>query len=120
MVCVYYMDFDRVWPKDSYPQSNIDKLLDNSVGYKLLSFIDTYFGYNQIPMFGPGQIMMSLMTKKANYQYNVMPFRVKNVGATYQMMLNKIFQGEIWDTLEVYNDDMIVKSIQEELHAQHL
>ncbi|KEH15926.1 hypothetical protein MTR_0433s0050 [Medicago truncatula] len=37
-------------PKDAYPLPNIDKLVDNSSGFKLLSFMDAYFGYNQIPM----------------------------------------------------------------------
>ncbi|MCI96041.1 hypothetical protein A2U01_0117340 [Trifolium medium] len=49
-----------------------------------------------------------------------MPFGLKNAGATYQRMMNKVFQGEIGDMLEVYIDDMIVKSHEETDHAAHL
>lgn len=57
------------------------------------------------------------MTEHANYLYNIMPFGLKNAGDTYQRMMIKIFQEEIWETLEVFVDDMIVKSVQKELHA---
>ena len=50
------------------------------------------------------------MNKSSNYYYNVMPFGMKNIDATYQWMINKVFRGEIGDMLEVYMDDMIVKS----------
>ena len=54
---------------------------------------------------------IAFMTESGNYYYNVMPFGLKNVGATYQRMMNKVFCNEIDDVLEVYMDDMIVKSI---------
>jgi hypothetical protein len=48
-MCVDFTDLNRACPKDTYPLPNIDKLVDNSSGYKLLSFMDAYYGYNQIP-----------------------------------------------------------------------
>ncbi|MCI62359.1 hypothetical protein A2U01_0083616, partial [Trifolium medium] len=60
------------------------------------------------------------MTESGNYYYNVMPFGLKNAGATYQRMMNKVFRGEIGDMLEVYIDDMIVKSREEIDHTSHL
>ena len=62
----------------------------------------------------------AFMTSSGNYYYNVMPFGLKNVGATYQWMMNKVFQSEIEDMLEVYMDDMIVKSLEETDHTLHL
>ncbi|MCI04828.1 hypothetical protein A2U01_0025876 [Trifolium medium] len=62
----------------------------------------------------------AFMTESGNYYYNVMPFGLKNAGATYQRMMNKVFRGEIGDMLEVYMDDMIVKSHEETNHAAHL
>src|SRR3954465_9347462 len=56
----------------------------------------------------------TFMTESGNYYYNVMPFGLKNVGATYQRMMNKVFQAE------VYMEDMIVKSQEEIDHAVHL
>lgn len=45
-MCVDYTSFNRMYPKDSYLLPSINKLVDNSTGYKLLSFIDTYLSYN--------------------------------------------------------------------------
>ena len=60
------------------------------------------------------------MTELGNYYYNIMPFGLKKVGATYQLMMNKVFCNEISDMLEVSMDDMIVKSTEEINHALHL
>ncbi|GAU14157.1 hypothetical protein TSUD_169830 [Trifolium subterraneum] len=62
----------------------------------------------------------AFMTETGNYYYNVMPFGLKNAGATYQRMMNKVFHNEIGDMLEVYMDDMIVKSEEEIDHTDHL
>ncbi|GAU32257.1 hypothetical protein TSUD_53840 [Trifolium subterraneum] len=92
-------------PKDAYPLPNIDKLVDNSSGFKLLSFMDAYSGYNQIKMAEIDKKNTSFMTE---------------TGATYQRMMNKVFHNEIGDMLEVYMDDMIVKSEDEIDHTVHL
>ncbi|MCH84825.1 hypothetical protein A2U01_0005662 [Trifolium medium] len=90
-MCVDYTDLNKACPKDSYPLPNIDKLVDNSAGYKLLSFMDVYSGYNQIPMYHGDKDKTAFMTEGANYRYNVMPFGLKNARATYQRMMNNIF-----------------------------
>ena len=116
-MCIDYTDINRACPKDVYPLPNIDKLVDNSVGFKLLSFMDTYSGYNQIPMAKMDKKYTAFMTESGNYYYNVMPFGLKNAGATYQRMMNKVFCNEIGDMLEVYMEEMIVKSTEELDHA---
>lgn len=60
------------------------------------------------------------MTESGNYYYNVMPLGMKNGGETYQQMMNKVFHSRIIDSLEVYMDDMIVKSREETDHTSHL
>ncbi|GAU27977.1 hypothetical protein TSUD_373720 [Trifolium subterraneum] len=119
-MCVDYTDLNRACPKDVYPLSNIDKLVDNSSGFKLLSFMDAYSGYNQIKMAEIDKKKTAFMTETGNYYYNVMPFGLKNAGATYQRMMNKVFHNEIGDMLEIYMDDMIVKSEEEIDHTVHL
>ncbi|CAJ2663183.1 unnamed protein product [Trifolium pratense] len=119
-MCVDYTDLNRACPKDSYPLPCIDKLVDNSSGFKLLSFMDAYSGYNQIPMAVADRGKTAFMTESGNYYYNVMPFGLKNAGATYQRMMNKVFRAEIGDMLEVYMDDMIIKSHEEIDHTAHL
>jgi len=120
-MCVDYTNLNRACPKDAYPLPNIDKLVDNSYGYKLLSFMEAYSGYNQIPMAEEDKNKTTFMTESGNYYYNVMPFGLRNAGATYQRMMNKVYdKALLGDILEVYMDDMIVKSQQEVDHAAHL
>jgi len=61
-MCVYYIGLNRACPKDAYPLPNIDKLVDNSSGYKLLSFMDAYSGYNQIHMAKDNEEKTAFMT----------------------------------------------------------
>ncbi|KAL1208037.1 hypothetical protein V5N11_008184 [Cardamine amara subsp. amara] len=62
----------------------------------------------------------SFITDKRIYCYIVMPFGLKNNGATYQHLLNKMFDKQLGKTMEVYIDDMLVKSLKESKHISHL
>ena len=119
-MCVDYTDLNRACPKDTFPLPNIDMLVDNSADYKILSFMDAYSGYNQIPMAMSDKHCTTFMTSSRNYYYNVMPFGLKNAGATYQRMMNRVFCDEIGDMLEVYMDDKIIKSRANNDHVAHL
>lgn len=58
----------------------------------------------------------AFMTENANYYYKVIPFGLKNGGATYQRMMDRIFKTQARRNIEVYVDDMVVKSDRDELH----
>nr|KYP55951.1 Transposon Ty3-G Gag-Pol polyprotein [Cajanus cajan] len=90
-MCVDYTDLNKACPKDSYPLPNIDRLVDGASGHALLSFLDAYSGYNQIMMYPPDEVHTSFITDHANYCYRVMPFGLKNAGATYQRLMDKVF-----------------------------
>ena len=60
------------------------------------------------------------MTGQGTYCYQVMPFGLKNAEATYQGLVNKMFQKQIGTSMEVYIDDMLVKSVKAKLHANYL
>ena len=62
----------------------------------------------------------SFVTGQGTYYYRVMPFGLKNVGATYQRLINMMFQKQIGASMEVYIDDMLVKSVKAELHITHI
>ena len=62
----------------------------------------------------------SFITGQGTYRYRVMPFGLKNAGATYQRLVNRMFQMQIGTTMEVYIDDMLVKSTTAELHIAHM
>ena len=48
-----FTDLNKAYPKDSFPLPRINKLVDTTSGHALVSFMDTYSGYNQIPMHVP-------------------------------------------------------------------
>jgi len=77
-MCIDYTYLNKVCPKDTYPLSSIDCLVDNTSRYKLLTFLDAYSGYNQIRMHPPDKDKMTFMTNGANLFYKVMPFGLKN------------------------------------------
>ncbi|KAI5317940.1 hypothetical protein L3X38_037647 [Prunus dulcis] len=83
-------------------------MVDATAGYELLSFLDAYSGYNQIPMAIENQEKTAFVTERGLYCYTVMPFGLKNVGSTYQRLVNKMFKSQIGKTMEVYIDDMVV------------
>ena len=85
--------------------------MDASVGHKVLSFMDAFCGYNQISMDPSNQEKTTFITDKGLFCYEVMPFNLKNASATYQRLVNKVFVDKISRTMEVYVDDMMVKSL---------
>ncbi|GMH19403.1 hypothetical protein Nepgr_021244 [Nepenthes gracilis] len=71
--------------------------------------MDAYSGYNQIRMSPEDEEHTSFMTDQGTYCYRVMPFGLKNAGATYQQLVNRMFEKQIGRNMEVYVDDMLVK-----------
>ena len=80
------------------------------VGHELLSFMDVYSEYNQIPMYEPDEEHTSFITDRGLYYYNEMSLGLENVGETYQRLVNRMFKDLIGKSVEVYVDDMLVKS----------
>ena len=119
-VCVDYTDLNEACPKDNFPLPRIDQIVDASAGHGMLSFSDAFSGYHQIPMHPLDVEKTSFITPHGLYCYNVMPFRLKNVRATYQRLVTKMFRPLLGSTMEVYIDDMLVKSKQRSNHATHL
>uniref|UniRef100_A0A2N9IBS0 Integrase catalytic domain-containing protein n=1 Tax=Fagus sylvatica TaxID=28930 RepID=A0A2N9IBS0_FAGSY len=85
-----------------------------------VDFTDLNKGYHQIPMTPLDQEKMAFITPRGAYCYKVMPFRLKNARATYQRMMTTMFRRQIGKTVEVYIDDMLVKSVRKEDHLAHL
>ena len=119
-ICIDYKDLNKACPKDCFPLPRIEQLVDATAGHELLSFMDAYSGYNQIRMHEPDQIKTTFVTDRGLYCYKVMPFGLKNAGATYQRLVNRIFADQIGKTMEVYVDDMLVKSLLATNHVRDL
>ncbi|KAG8493371.1 hypothetical protein CXB51_010931 [Gossypium anomalum] len=117
---VDYRDLNKVSPKDNFPLPHIDTLVDNTAGYSLFSFMDGFSGYNQIKMHPEDMSKTTFVTLWGTFCYKVMPFGLKNAGATYQRAMVTLFYDMMHKEIEVYVDDMIAKSRTEEEHVQVL
>ena len=119
-LCIDFTDVNRACSKDSFPLPRIDLIVDATSDHELLSFMDAFSGYNQISMDPDDQEKTSFVTGQGTYCYRVMPFGLKNAGATYPRLVNRMFQKQIGTSMEVYIDNMLLKSTTAELHIDHL
>ncbi|CAL8116171.1 unnamed protein product [Prunus armeniaca] len=121
-VCVDYKNLNETTPKNEYPMPMADMLIDGAAHNKILLFMDGNAGYNQIMVVGADihKTAFRCPWVVGAYEYIVMPFGLKNAGATYQKAMNVIFHDMIGHTLEVYIDDVVIKSQEQEMHIEDL
>jgi len=117
---VDFTDLNKACPKDSHPIPKIDKLVDATARHAPLSFMDAFSRYHQMPLYPEDQEKIVFIINRGLHCYKVMPFRSKNTEATYQWLVNKLFEPLISQTMEVYVDDMAVKSILDIEHGMDL
>ena len=114
-----YVDFknlNKVCPKDEFPLPNMDLLMDSVVGNAMFSFMDGFSGYNQIRMARKDAEKTTFRTPMGNLYYIVMPFGLKNAGATYQQAMTAIFHDMMHQEFKDYVDDIVVKSKRKREH----
>ena len=119
----YYVDFrnlNKACPNDEFPLPNMDLLIDSVVRNVMFPFMDGFSGYNQIKMAPKDVEKTTFRTPMGNFYYAVMPFGLKNVGATYQRAMTAIFHDMMHQELEDYVDDIVVKSRRREEHFRVL
>ncbi|CAL8135842.1 unnamed protein product [Prunus armeniaca] len=121
-VCTDYRNLNLTTPKDEYPMPVSDLLVDGAAKRELFSFMDGHAGYNQIFIVEEDVQRTAFRCPSAigTYEWVVMPFGLKNSGATYQRAMNLIFHDLIGRTVEVYIDDIVVKSPSKADHVGHL
>ena len=119
-MCINFTNLNKACPKDSFPLSRINQLVDSTVAHKLLSFMDAFSRYNQILMDKEHQEKTLFVTSQRLYCYKVMPFGLKNAGATYQRLLNRMFSHQIGRNVDVFVDNMLEKSKDEANHLDDL
>lgn len=114
-----FTSLNATCPKYPYPLPNIDRVINGSSYYKNLSFMDPYFSYNQIKMEHLDAPKMKFMSNNFNYYYNVMPFILENTNS-YQRIMNALFSNQIGYNINVYIDDMTVKTPKKGSHYKDL
>ena len=119
-MCVDFTNLNKACLKDSFPLQRIDQMVNSTAKHKLLTFMDAFSGYNQIKLAKEDQEKTTFITSQGLYCYKVMPFGLKNVGATYQRLVNKMFSKQIGRNMEVYVDNMLIKSKEKSTHPDNL
>ena len=119
-VCVDLKFFNNACPKDDFPLPIIELMVNATTGHEALSFIDGSLGYNQIQMVPKDEELTAFRTPKGIYYYKVMPFGLKNAGATYQHAMKKFFDDMLHKNVKCYVDDLVVKSRKREDHLRDL
>ena len=109
-MCIDFTDLNKHCLKDHFPLPRIDQIVDSTAGCALLSFLDAYSGYNQIKLKVEDQELTAFITPAGVYCYNVMTFGLKNAGATYQRCMQACLDEQIGKNIEVYINDIIVKT----------
>jgi hypothetical protein len=111
-VCIDFCNLNKATPKDEYPMPITNMLINNASGHRVISFFNGNDGYNQIFMAEEDMFKMAFRCPGfiGLFEWVVMTFGLKNVGATYQRAMNLIFHDLLGITLEVYIDDVTVKS----------
>ena len=115
-----YINFNKACPKDAYPLPNIDRLVDGASSFQLLIFLDAYSRYNQIKMQPSDEEKTTFIIEDANFCYRIMPFGLKNAGATYQRLMDWVFKQCVGQKVEVYIYNMVVKSHSVAQHVANL
>ncbi|GJV42798.1 reverse transcriptase domain-containing protein [Tanacetum coccineum] len=113
-MCVDFTDLNKACPQDCYPLPEIDWKVESLCGYPFKCFLDAYKGYHQIQMAKDDEEKTAFHTSQGVYCYTKMPFGLKNAGATYQRLVDNAFEGQVGRNLEVYVDDLVIKSHTED------
>jgi hypothetical protein len=121
-VCIDFRNLNRATPKDEYPMPIVDTLINNASRNRIISFLDGNAGYNQIFMAKEDVSKTTFICPGFIGLFNwvVMTFGLKNAGATYQRAVNLIFHEQLGNIVEVYINDIIVKSAEFSSHIADL
>ena len=119
-MCIDYTNLNKACPKDPFPLPRIDQIVDSTSGCELLSFLDAYSGFHQIRMAREDEEKTSFITPCGLYCYVNMPYGLKNALATFVRATHVVLKDHIGKTVEVYVDDIVVKSRQSDSFLRDL
>ncbi|GKE26311.1 reverse transcriptase domain-containing protein [Tanacetum coccineum] len=113
-MCGDFKHINKACPKDCYPLPEIDWKVESLSGFRQKCFLDAYKGYHQIQMAEGDGDKTTFFTGKGVFCYWKIPFGLKNTRATYQRLVDKVFNDQIRRNLEAYMDDIVIKSNSKE------
>jgi hypothetical protein len=110
---------NKAYPKDNFPTTFIDQIVDECKGCKAFSFMDGFSGYNQIQIKLEDQHKTTFICPWGTFSYRKMSFGLKNDGATFQRAMSFAFH-DLKHIVEVYLDDLASRSCKRANHPTHL
>ena len=118
--CVDYRKLNAITKKDAYPLPRIDEMLNALAGSSWFSTLDLASGYWQVAMEPRDREKTAFITRYGIYEFNVMPFGLCNAPATFQRLMDHVYDGIAWKFVVVYLDDTIIFSRTFNEHLDHL
>lgn len=118
--CKNFRDLNKAYPKDNFPLTHIDIIMDSTIGHEILSFMYTFSSYNQIRIHKEDQQKKIFTTPWGMFCWVVMPFSLKNARETYQRVMMIMLHDLIHKLAKVYVHDIIIKSTKRETHQDEL
>jgi hypothetical protein len=109
-MCMDYTSLNKACSKDEYPLHHICQIVDSTTSCELLLFLHAYSSYHQISLFIDGEEKIVFITSFGIFCYTKMAFGLKNGGVIYQKCIYIILEPQIGRNVEVYINDIVVKS----------
>ena len=119
-ICIDFRNLNRGILKDNYPVPSLEQILQSVSRSTLLFLLYGFSIYNQVLVTKEDRLKTTFRIKWGTYVYDKMPFRLINVGATFQRAMDISFRGLINKSIVFYLDDITVYSKKQEDHVPHL
>jgi hypothetical protein len=115
-MCIDFTSLNKACPKDNFPLPRIDKIVESTAGYEVMSLLDCFSGYHQIHMKEEDKASTSFITPFGTYCFVRMPEGLKNTGSTFSRLTKKVLKNQNSHIIFTYVDDIVVASKSKEDH----
>jgi hypothetical protein len=119
-MCTDFTDLNKCYPKDDFPLTRIDKVVDSAAGCEIISLLDCFLGYHQIRLREEDQEKASFIMPFGTCCYFRIPEGLKNVGPTFCRMTKVVLKEQLERNVFTYVDDIVVASRKKENELQDL